>query len=204
MKKTIKNVFCSFFKFFREIPCFPWLKSSVVYSLSYKEILQPILDEPDRKKAFFDLVDVYIKGDDDFRKTVCECWDFGVRWKYCDPSRMASTTEDGIPPLQKIRADMICHALCIKDSLDFRDDLMSISVDYHSCVAAGLDPDEIFRSIAAISPPKLSKLLIGFVERAPVDRSMKAFGLRKLVHEDGTIELQQVSFLEWHLLDESE
>lgn len=150
-------------------------------------VLDGILKNPDRRKAYLDLAHAYITRDQSFRDMVTQGWDFNVEWKYSNGCRMASkNNEDGSPEIN-IRTGLLYYSIAEKDSRDVRDDLIGIAICYHSCLAAGIDPDEMFRSVAEVSTPKVRKLLIDFIERPDDNKSMKAFHLTRTDDENGDI-----------------
>ena len=155
-----------------QLPVFP-------VSESHRQTIQTILDEPDRTKAYHDLADMYMASDVDFRLTVSMYWNFGAEWGF----------DKKLPTLQRVRSSLIWYSIAVKDSQDIRDDLMGIAANYHRCAANGLNPDEVFRSVAEVSLPFIAQLLIDFINRPSDSRSMAAFGLIQTVLEDGTIEI---------------
>ena len=68
---------------------------------------------------------------------------------------------------------------CIMDggSPDFRDDLRGLAKHYHSLLVSGSDPDTLFRDVASRCEPRVAKLILGFIDRRPEDKSMEAFHL---------------------------
>ena len=150
-------------------------------------VLDEILKNPDRRKAYLDLAQEYMSRDQSFRDMVTQGWDFNVPWGYSDGCRLASTKADIVSPEIRIRTGLLYYSMAEKNSRDVRDDLMGIAICYHSCLAVGIDPDKMFRSVAEVSTPKVRKLLISFIERPDDRKSMKAFGLVRIDGEDGDI-----------------
>ena len=66
---------------------------------------------------------------------------------------------------------------------------MGIAADYHLCAVNGINPDEVFRSVADVSLPFIARLLVNFINRPPELKNMEAFGLFQTILEDGTIEI---------------
>lgn len=62
-------------------------------------------------------------------------------------------------------------------SKDFRDDLCDLAWHYHNLLLSGLDADQVFRNTAQRCDPRVAKLICDFVNRKPVDKSMRAFHL---------------------------
>ena len=156
-------------------------------SESNSVILESILKNPDRHKAYLDLAHEYMTRDQSFRDMVTEGWDFNVSWKFSDGCRMASkNNEDGSPEIS-IRTGLLYYSITEKESRDVRDDLMGIAICYHCCLAAAIEPNEMFRSVAEVSTPKVRKLLIDFIKRPDDSKSMDAFSLVRIDGENGDI-----------------
>lgn len=153
---------------------------------SHTKILQPILSEPNRKKAWYDLAETYMAQDEEFRLTVSKFWDFGVDWEWRLPISSAGIP---VPILSRVRSHLIYYSVAVRYSRDIRDDLCGIAHTYHLCDANGYDANEVFRSVAKVSLPIIGRLLINFVERDPDLRSLKAFCLEKVEQPDGTFEI---------------
>ena len=151
------------------------------------DILDGILKNPDRRTAYLDLAQNYMTRDQAFRDMVTQGWDFNVSWKYSDGRRLASTKNDIVSPEIRIRTGLLYYSIAEKYSRDVRDDLMGIAICYHSCLAADIDPETMFRSVAEVSTPKVRKLLVDFIERSDENKSMKAFSLVRINGEDGDI-----------------
>jgi hypothetical protein len=147
-------------------------------------ILDNILINPDRKAAYIDITHEYMNNGDLFRSTVNQLWDFGVTWVFPDGKRLASTVGETSLPEQRIQASLLYYSLDAQNSKDIRDDILGIANIYHSCIAAGLNPDLIFRSVANVSLPSVSRLLINFIERPDKQKCMEAFALA--INDDGS------------------
>ena len=150
-------------------------------------ILDAIVKNPDRHRAYLDLAHEYMTRDQSFRDMVTQGWDFNVEWKFLNGCRRASKNNDAGSPEISIRTGLLYYSIAEKNSRDVRDDLMGIAICYHSCLAAGIDPNEMFRSVAEVSTPKVRKLLIDFIERPDEKKSMKAFRLVRIDDENGDI-----------------
>lgn len=155
---------------------------------SHRKILQPILDDPNRKKAWYDLAEMYMVQDEDFRLTVSKYWDFGVDWGWRLP---ISSVGKPVTILTRVHANLIYYSIAVRHSQDIRDDLVGIATTYHLCASNGYEVDEVFRSIAKVSLPIIGRLLINFVERDPGTRSLKVFHLVQVPQPDGTIEIER-------------
>ena len=153
----------------------------------FSSILEPIIKNPDRKQALIDLAHEYMNRDQAFREMVTRDWDFGVPWIFPDVCRLASTKNEVDSPENRIRVFLVSFSITENDSYDIRDDLVGLAVVYHSCLAANIDPEKMFRSVADISTPKARKLLLNIIERSDNERSMKAFSIVRTDNEDGEI-----------------
>jgi hypothetical protein len=153
-------------------------------------ILDDIIKNPDRKKAYFDLVHEYMFQDQSFRDIVTQLWDFNVPWIFQNGCRLASTIGEVESPETKIRAGLLFYSIGENDLRDIRDDTIGVAICYHSCLAANIDPEVMFRSVIDISTPKARKLLSDFLQRPDDRKSMKVFGLIKTVANDGIIEIK--------------
>jgi hypothetical protein len=155
------------------------------------DILDKILMNPDRYVAYLDLTQEYIKNDVFFRTTVSELWDFGTTWIFPDRRRLTSTNEEFSTPEQRIKACLLYYSIDFRScQIDIRDVMWQVAILYHTCIVAKLEPNIIFRSIAQISHPIVSSLLINFTERPEEQKSMKAFSLGKFTHDDGVVEIR--------------
>lgn len=163
------------------LPLRTWESPAFPIPDEHRDIVQPILDNPDRTKAYLDLAEVYMASDPSFRMTVSKYWDFGTEWKF----------DKTMPILKRTQASLIFYSIAVKQSVDLRDDLMGIATDYHRCVANGLDADQVFRSVAEVSLPFVAGILIDFIEREPEDRNLKAFGLKTVPLPDGSFEIER-------------
>ena len=151
-------------------------------------VLDEILKNPDRRKAYLDLAQEYMSRDQSFRDMVTQGWNFNVPWEFPNRRRLASTKGEIDSPEIRIRAVLLFFSIAEKGWLrDVRDILVGLAFCYHSCLAAGIDPDKMFRAVAEVSTPKIREILIGFIERSEDNKSMKAFKLVRTDGEDGEI-----------------
>jgi hypothetical protein len=153
-------------------------------------ILDDIIKNPDRKKAYFDLVHEYMFQEQSFRDIVTQLWDFNVPWIFPNGCRLASTIGEVESPETRIRAGLLYYSIGENDNRDIRDDIIGVAISYHSCLAANIDPEVIFQSVIDISTPKVRKLLIDFLQRPDNRKSMKVFSLIKTVTNDGILEIK--------------
>ena len=116
--------------------------------------------------------------------------DFGVHWDYPDWKRLACSSGERYKPKEKVLAFLISYAIrSAKQLPDKRNDLVNLAIIYWSVVSAGLNPDELFLSVAAISPAPVAHLLRSFLDRKEADRSPKVFRLRLVRDSAGETEI---------------
>jgi hypothetical protein len=77
---------------------------------------------------------------------------------------------------QRMRHRLIADSIA-DGGADYRDDLMEIAYCYHNLSLLGIDADKVFVELAHKSAPAFAKLLVGFIERSPADKSMDAWRL---------------------------
>jgi len=77
---------------------------------------------------------------------------------------------------ERVRERLAAISLCW-GSDDSRDDLMTIAFCYHNLLMLGNNADETLHDAARRADPRVAHLLLGFLNRLPEDKSMKAFAL---------------------------
>lgn len=70
---------------------------------------------------------------------------------------------------------------------------------YHSCLAAGIVPEELFRRAASVSAPGVARMMMDFINRPEEHKSMKAFDLVSRTNSDGETEIKP----SWHIWHEN-
>ena len=61
---------------------------------------------------------------------------------------------------------------------DFRDNIVGLTLLYHSAILIGLDPDKEFKKVANDTDGEGKKLLISFINRDSKDKTLKCMGYR--------------------------
>lgn len=151
--------------------------------------VENIIKLHDREEAFYNLVTLYIKGPEQVREQIRNGWDYDVEWIYPDPKRLACLKHEKYSSRERILASLTYDAIENFRDEGPRDKLVTLSIIYHSCIEAGLNPEEEFESIALISSEKVANLFRGFIQRKPEDKSEGAFMLTKKKNLDGEIEI---------------
>lgn len=139
--------------------------------------LQEVLRLPDRKEAFYRLVSIYMRGPEEVREEIRTGWDFGVEWEYPDPKRLACSFNETHTCRERAIALLAYEAIMDLRHSDPRDELMTLAVVYHGCLAVGIDPKNLFGEVASVSSPRTARFLRDFIKRSPEDKSLEAFML---------------------------
>lgn len=151
--------------------------------------LEEITKLTDREEAYYQLVKLFKQGSDEVRGLIRECWDFDVEWIYPNVRRLACSINERYSPIEKIQASLIYDSIEDLRQEDVKDKLVALAVIYHSCLAAGLDPQRQFEEVALISSPKIAGLFRSFINRSVEDKSMEAFLLVAYQNADGETEI---------------
>jgi hypothetical protein len=152
--------------------------------------LEEVLSMADRRRAYFEVVNLFMQGSDEIRKKIVDGWNFGVVWQYPDQARLACRKGEIRSSEERITASLAYDAIATKENVDFRDTLVAWAVIYNSCLVAQLDPEQIFRRVAAVAEPKVKIRMEQFVERKDDDKSLSAFLLIAKTNIDGEIEIR--------------
>jgi hypothetical protein len=76
--------------------------------------------------------------------------------------------------VQWVRNGLSAIAMIEGSRTDFRDILMALSLPYHSANRIGQSGDRLLLDAAALSDANMSKLIVGFVKRAPLEKELRA------------------------------
>lgn len=80
--------------------------------------------------------------------------------------------------------------------VDPRDVLLPLSLLYHSAERIKQNPDKLFRDAQTLSEPKMSKLIVGFLERSPEDKDLRtSWGYDEVETKSG------IGFIGWEFAD---
>lgn len=151
----------------------------------FESRLATILKLPDRAAAYYDLVDLMYAASEEQRALLRKGWDFAVEWTYPDPHRLAFRTGQLRSTRERARASLAYQALNDLRGEDDRDVLVGLAIEYHGCLFAGLDPNEMFEDAARICTPSTAAFFRAFAARSESDKSMRAFGLVAESDRDG-------------------
>ena len=113
--------------------------------------ISELLKRDDRANAFFDLVDLYVKGPDSIRRQIRQGWDFNVEWKYPNSARLACSRGEKRSCQERLKASLVYYSIEDCRFGRSRENLIAFAAIYHSCVLAGVDPVSLFESVSAMS-----------------------------------------------------
>ncbi|MCB0517056.1 MAG: hypothetical protein R2798_05065 [Chitinophagales bacterium] len=65
--------------------------------------------------------------------------------------------------------------------LDFRDNIMQLSLLYHSAKKIGIDADKLFLAIAQIAADEMQRIMLQFLQRSEHNKSIEAMGFREVL-----------------------
>ena len=140
--------------------------------------LQALVDDHGSEGAFHKLCNLYVAAAPAQRDQLRALVNLADHtWSIPMDSTLVDGTVHEFPPEQRIRANLIFHSI-ENARHDFRDNLISIALIYHSAVETGMDVEGLFLDVAAMSAPEMAQLLASFPRREPADRSLAAFGHR--------------------------
>ena len=151
--------------------------------------IDEIVGLPDREEAYFQLASLFVQGPENMRKQIRNEWDFGVTWTYPNPRRLACSIRESHSCRERARAILIYNAINDLKQGDPRDELVSVAIVYHACLATNINPRELFEEVALISSPRIACFLKDFLRRDNDDKSLEAFMLVRKKNEDGEIEI---------------
>jgi hypothetical protein len=145
--------------------------------INFQDELERLLRLADRRDAFQLLTALFLKSPEHVRGMIRSRWDFGVKWIYPNPQRLACRKNERYSSEERIAATLVYDAIEDLRTEELREKLFAWAVVYHSCLAAGIVPEEQFRRAASVSTPKMAEAMNGFITRPAEDKSMEAFML---------------------------
>lgn len=151
--------------------------------------IEDIVKLHDREDAYYKLVELYIKGPEQIREQIRKEWDYGAEWIYPNPRRLACLKNEKRSSRERILASLVYDAIEDFRQEDPRDKLVVLAVIYHSCIEAGLNPQEEIETVASISSVKIANFLRDFLKRKHEDKSKEAFMLTTEKNLDGETEI---------------
>ncbi|MGH8398255.1 MAG: hypothetical protein ACRETA_08435 [Gammaproteobacteria bacterium] len=151
--------------------------------------IEEVLRLADREAAYYDLVSLYMKGTNKDRDEIRRGWDYGVKWKYPNPKRLACVKNELHSSRNRVIALLVYESIENFKQVDPRDKLVALAVIYQSCLVAGINPDKLFEEVASISTLKSSVFFRDFIKRKTEDKSLEAFMLTRHKNADGEIEI---------------
>lgn len=143
----------------------------------------------DRENAFFLLTALYANATEAERSRIRKGWDFGVEWLFPNPYRLACKKHEKHSCKEKIRASLLYDSIEDLRGECLREKLIGLAVIYHSCIAAGLDPQDEFEYAASLSTQKTADFFLDFISRKEKDKSIQAFALTVCKNSEGETEI---------------
>jgi len=154
-------------------------------------LLSDILKFDDRAEASYLIANHYKSSSEAQRESMRIDWDYGREWIWPDGRTLAMRTPEQRSCAEKIRTVLIMHSIDERTYFyDYRDGLIAFCGIYHSAKEIGLDPDKLFEEVAEISSEKFALELRKFIGRSDEDKSLDAFGFKRIVDTDGNIRLE--------------
>jgi hypothetical protein len=169
--------------------------------MNYHEQLEGILKLVDGQDAYQCLVALFLQGPEDARELIRAKWDFGFKWSVPNIQRLACRKNERYSCDERILATLVYDAIENLKNEDLREVLIIWAVVYHSCLAAGIVPEELFRRAASVSSPNMAPLMMQFVNRPEEHKSMEAFKLISRTNSDGEIEIKPSSDTWWEKMN---
>lgn len=151
--------------------------------------VQEVLLSTNRKEAYYRLVAIYMQGPDEIREIIRKQWDFGMEWIYPNPRRLACSINEGHSCRERALALLVYEAIMDLRQSDLRDELMTLAIVYHGCIAAGIKPKDVFEEVASVSSSRTARFLLDFIKRSPHEKSLEAFMLVAEKNADDEIEI---------------
>jgi len=162
--------------------------------MNYHEQLEEILKLADGEDAYQRVVALFLQGPEEARDLIRAKWDFGFKWVYPNPQRLACRKNERYSCDERALAFLVYDAIENLKNEEPREKLVGWAVVYHSCLAAGIVPEELFRRAASVSSPRMAQMMMDFINRSEEAKSMKAFELVSRTNSDREIEIKP----SWH------
>ena len=171
--------------------------------MNYHEQLEGILKLVDGQDAYQRLVALFLQGTEEARDLIRAKWDFGFNWVYPNMQRLACRKNERYSCDERLLAALVYDAIENLKNEEFREKLVGWSVVFHSCLAAGIVPEELFRRAASASSPSMAQLMMDFINRPKEHKSMKAFELVSRTNSDGETEIKPSWHIWWEMLGQN-
>jgi len=171
--------------------------------MNYHEQLEEILKLVDRQDAYQRLVALFLQGPEEARDLIRAKWDFGLKWIYPNPQMLACRKNERYSCDERALAILIYDAIENAKKEDIREKLVGWALVYHSCLAAGIVPEELFKRAASVSSPGMAQMMTDFINRPKEYKSMKAFDLISRTNSDGETEFKPSWHKWWETLGRS-
>jgi hypothetical protein len=92
--------------------------------------------------------------------------------------RLSSSMGSGDDATWRLRLRLgLAAAAILQEREDYRDIMVSLAFLHHAARRAGIDPDPLFREVAALARPETERFMRGFLERdeAEIEEMVEAF-----------------------------
>src|SRR5260370_28855908 len=128
--------------------------------MNYHEQLEGILKLVDGEDAYQRLVALFLQGPEEARDLIRAKWDFGFKWIYPNPQRLACRKNERYSCGERALATLVYDAIENLKNEDPRDKLVVWAIVFNSCFAAGNVPGEMiwgggFYFFLRISPKRV-------------------------------------------------
>ena len=171
--------------------------------MNYHEQLEEILKLIDRQDAFQRLVALFLQGTEEARDLIRAKWDFGLKWIYPNPQRLACRKNERYSCGERNLAILVYDAIENLKKEELREKLVGWANVYHCCLTAGIVPEELFRRAASVSSPRMAQMMMDFINRSKKDKSMEAFDLISRTNSDGETEIKPSWHTWWEMLGQN-
>ncbi len=162
--------------------------------MNYHEQLEGILKLVDGEDAYQRLVALFLQGPEEARDLIRAKWDFGFKWIYPNPQRLACRKNERYSCGERALATLVYDAIENLKNEDPWDKLVVWAIVFISCFAAGIVPEELFRRVASVSSRSIAQMMMDFINRPKEEKSMAAFMLISKTNSDGETEIMP----SWH------
>src|SRR5260370_36737785 len=143
--------------------------------MNYHEQLEGILKLVDGEDAYQRLVALFLQGREEARDLIRAKWDFGFKWIYPNPQRLACRKNERYSCGERALATLVYDAIENLKNEDPRDKLVVWAIVFNSCFAAGNVSGENFRGGGLLFFLGKSPLDYCFLYLPPEKKKQSAF-----------------------------
>ena len=154
--------------------------------------IDSLVTEPDRELAVVELGAAFLNASAEERQILLAGWNFGVHWPYPNGERLSCQRRERTTPRERIVASLVLDALegAWKNWPEF---VVGLAHSYRSAELAGLDPRQLFTTVAAQMPEPMADELQKFLARPAADRAPAAFNIKERSNAEGEVE----AYVDW-------